>query len=622
MTVERIERLPGIADRAEILRELFPEAHAEGQLDASVLRSLLGSDAGSPESGAAIEHYGLNWPGKRDARKLASKAPSATLRPLTGQGVNENSTQNALIIGDNLEVLRLLQKSYAGAVRAIYIDPPYNTGSDLIYKDDFRDPVAVYLEATNQADFSGVLTSNPKSGGRFHTRWLNMIYPRLVLGRNLLTEDGAMWISVDDIEVANLRLVCDELFGSENHVATFIWEKRTTRENRKVFSVNHDYIVCYALNKDKFQAARNMLPMTSEVLGRYENEDNDPRGPWQSVSLNAQAGHATKGQFYTVVTPGGRKLDPPPGRCWSVTEDKMKALIADNRVWFGEKGNNVPRRKVFLEEAREGLTPHTLWTSEEVGTNDSAKKALIKLFDGVETFDTPKPVELVQRILQIGTRPRGEERDEIVLDFFAGSGTTGEAVMRLNQQDGGSRRFILVQLPEKIDNAVYPTIAEITMARLRKVSAALAASSAQTEMGGAKPDLGFRVLEEHKSSVQRWLPYEGGDGATLSLLYRTHDGLVSGWSVENLLIEVMLIEGYPLDARRTQSPDFLDNVVYVVEHPRVSVRLLVCLDGEISDGTVDKLAEFEKDTFVCCESALNDPLKLRIADAVHRVRTL
>jgi len=618
MTIERMVRRDCHEDRAELLRELFPEAFTDGQLDVGVLRGLVGGD----EAGGDNEHYEITWPGKRAARRLGARAPTSTLCQLPGQGVDESATKNMLIVGDNLEVLRLLQKSYAGRVRAIYIDPPYNTGSDLLYKDDFRDPAAVYLEASDQADFSGVLTSNPRSGGRFHTRWLTMIYPRLALARNLLTEDGAIWISIDDNEIASLQLVCDEIFGDENHVATFLWEKRTTRENRKVFSVNHDYVLCYALSKDKFQAARNMLPMTSEVLDRYENPDNDPRGVWQSVSLNAQAGHATKSQFYTITTPGGRKLNPPPGRCWSLTEDRMKALIADNRVWFGARGDNVPRRKVFLDEAREGLTPHTLWTADEVGTNDSAKKTLIKLFDGVETFDTPKPVELVQRILQIGTRPRGEDDDEIVLDFFAGSGTTGEAVMRLNQADGGSRRFILVQLPERTDNPAYPTIAEMTKARLRRAAAALAGPSAQTETTGARPDLGFRVLEEARSNVQRWLPYDGGDVAKLPLLFRSHDGLVAGWTVENLLLEVMLLEGYPLDASRAQCPDFLDNVVYVVEHPRIPARLLVCLDGEIGEGTVDKLAEFEKDIFVCCESALNDALKLRIADALHRVKTL
>src|SRR6185437_6455399 len=347
------------------------------------------------------------------------------------ESVDWDKTQNLMIEGDNLEVLKLLQKSYNGKVKLIYIDPPYNTGNDFVYSDDFQDNIKNYLEITGQVGEAGrKLSSNAESSGRFHTDWLNMMYPRLRLARNLLCEDGALFVSVDDGEVNNLRSVIDEIFGPENFIALFVWEKRTTRENRRVFSFNHEYVLCVAKSKTQFEQVRNLLPTTEEVRNRYANPDNDPRGPWQSVSLNAQAGHATKDQFYSFTTPGGRVLDPPPGRCWAVTKPKLEQLVADNRVWFGETGNNVPRRKLFLSEAADGLTPHTLWTAAEVGTNDSAKKDLIELFGGVEVFDTPKPTALIRRIIEITT-----SKSDLVLDFFAGAGPTGEAVFDTNQID-------------------------------------------------------------------------------------------------------------------------------------------------------------------------------------------
>ncbi len=292
MTIEKLKPTFSLQqDLLEQLKQLIPEVIADSKINWETLKEVLGEHL--EEEG--VEHFGLNWPGKRQARRLASMPGKGTLVPVPGEGIDEETTSNIFIEGDNLEVLKILQKSYAGRVKLIYIDPPYNTGNDFIYKDDYREFLEDYLKKTSQMDNEGnMLTSNPKSSGRFHSNWLNMMYPRLLLSRSLLREDGALWISIDDGEFQHLKLVCNELFGEENFIATFVWEKRTTRENRRVFSFNHDYILCYAKDKDAFQTSRNLLPLTEEALERYSNPDNDPRGEWQSVSLNAQAGHATR----------------------------------------------------------------------------------------------------------------------------------------------------------------------------------------------------------------------------------------------------------------------------------------------------------------------------------------
>jgi len=391
-----------VAENVWRLKEMFPGLLTEGPDGVAVNVDVLKQLVGDRTVTDADEKYGLTWHGKRRARQLALTPSAGTLRPCPEESVDWDTTQNLMIEGDNLEVLKILQKSYAGKIKLIYIDPPYNTGKDFVYPDDFQDSIKNYLEVTGQIEHGAKISSNTETSGRFHTNWVNMILPRLKLARHLLNEDGAVFISIDDGEIANLRKVCDELFGEENFVATFIWQKRTTRENRSVFSFDHDYILCFARNKLAFQASRKLLPLTDEVLQRYSNPDDDPRGAWQSVSLNAQAGPGRRReQFYSVTTPGGRVVDPPAGRCWIVTEARMAELIADNRVWFGEDGNNVPRQKVFLAESRDGLTPHTLWAADEVGTTDSAKRHLTRLFGGVSVFDTPKPVDLLRRIVQI-----------------------------------------------------------------------------------------------------------------------------------------------------------------------------------------------------------------------------
>lgn len=575
-----------LASNLEQLKALFPELATEGGLDFDVLKQLLGGAVDDRE-----EKYGLNWYGKRRARQIALAPSTGTLRPCPGDSVAWDTTQNLMIEGDNLEVLKLLQKSYSGKVKLIYIDPPYNTGKDFVYPDKYDDNLATYLRYTGQVNEAGFkISSNTDASGRFHTNWLNMMYPRIKLARNLLAADGSMWISIDDTELPGLRALCSEIFGEENFVASFIWQKRTTRENRKVFSVDHDYVVCYARDKSMFQTARNMLPLTAEVLDRYDNPDNDPRGDWQSVSLNAQAGHATKAQFYKVTTPSGRVVEPPPGRCWVVTSEKMHELIADGCVWFGADGSNVPRLKSFRSEAKDGLTPHTFWAADEVGTNDSAKKALIKLFEGVGVFDTPKPIELLQRIVQIATQ---EHQHELVVDFFAGSGTMGHAVVAQNAADGGDRRFVLVQLPEALDpddkdqkaasdfcdKLGRPrNLAELTKERLRRAIKKL--GDENTLVAG---DLGFRVFRLDASNIREWDPDR--ENLPRSLLESVNHLKTDRTELDilyELLLKLSLDLCVPLEKTKISGKD-----VYSIG----GGVLLACLAEKIARDHVEPLAE-------------------------------
>lgn len=664
MTIERIERQAFEEESRRELRSLFPEVFADGQVNLTRLRELLEEgEAGVVEAGN--EHYGLNWPGKQAARRQAAKSPTGTLRAGSGEGFAEATTHNLLIVGDNLEVLRLMQKSYAGQIKLIYIDPPYNTGRDQIYKDDFADPVAAYLEATGQSDFAGLLTSNPRSGGRFHSRWLSMMLPRLLLARSLLTEDGLIAVSIDDHEAPGLRLLLDEVFGEENFVAQIVWNTEGHTDNQYDIKVTHEYIVLYARAADTVDLGYVVDPNTRAESnlwkGFAENSitKNGPGNPASEVCLPVGfpcvvskldlPPTTVPEQFFRAVQDNkrviSRELTKRFGAEYPIRLDRMRvrdgALVAPCRVFSGWANRNK-----LVEFINGGCTPliepggatmtfrlsqHgviyyrkdrpaarnivSVWRN--LGTTERMRSELERI--GIK-FQYPKPEDLVKHLIRVA----GVGDREIVLDFFAGSGTTAEAVLKANKEDGCNRRFILVQLPEQARADETETIANITKARLHAAAKSLteAPSVPLPFEPGATQDVGFRVLYEGKSNVHRWTAYEAGDVGTLPGLFRSHDGLVPGWTAENLLIEVMLLEGYPLDAARTQSPDFLENVVYVVEHANIPSRLLVCLESEIAEGTVEKLGEFKKDTFVCCDAALTDTIKTRIADALHRVKTL
>ena len=489
------------------LRTLFPELVTEGPDGVAVILDVLKQLVGDQTVTDAEEKYGLNWHGKRRARQLALTPSTGTLRPCPEDSVDWDTTQNLMIEGDNLEVLKLLQKSYAGKVKLIYIDPPYNTGKDFVYPDNFQDNIKNYLELTGQTGEGGKkLSSNTEASGRFHTDWLNMMYPRLKLAKALLAEDGVMFVSIDDNEVANLRTAFAEIFGEENFLAMVIWQKvYAPKSSAKHFSEDHDYVLVYARNADAWRPV--LLARTAEQNAVYKNPDNDPRGQWRPNNLAAR-NYYSKGT-YSVRCPGGRVVaGPPSGSYWRVSEEKFWALDKDNRIWWGEDGNNIPAPKIFLAEVKEGRVPQTLWFYKDVGHNQESKRELLELLpmeSSDSVFETPKPTRLIRRILDLST---ANDENDVVLDFFAGSGTTGHAVFAQNAADGGNRRFVCVQLPTALeapaalrDGAVLKTIAEMTKERLRR-----AGKKIREENPFFAGDLGFRVFKLANSNIRAWEP--------------------------------------------------------------------------------------------------------------------
>lgn len=584
-----------IGDNLEALKGLFPDAFTEGKVDFEVLKQLLGGGLAEGD-----EKYGLNWHGKRAARQLALTPSTGTLRPCLEESVGWDTTQNLMIEGDNLEVLKLLQKSYAGKVKMIFIDPPYNTGNDFIYPDDFGSGIGTYLDLTGQQEPGGAkVSSNPESSGRFHTRWLNMMYPRLRLAAGLLSSSGSLFVTIDDHEVANLREVLDEIFGYENFVATIAWQKVFAKKNKALISGSHDHILVYAKNIESWR--RNLLPRGEAQLAAFKNPDNDPRGPWQSVSYSVQSedSERRKDYRYEIELPSGRLVSPPAGRHWNGLPDRFAELRSDGRIWFGSDGDNPPRQKTFLSEVQDGIVPDTWWTQDDVGNNQEAKKEIISLFGESEPFSTPKPVRLIRRMLQIATGPDGED---IVLDFFAGSGTTGHAVMQANSEDGGDRRFILVQYPEPTGRADFPTIADITSARLQK-------AIESGGVGAAMPSHGFRVFKLDSSNIEAWEPDRDDLGESLTDAidhlkeHRTEDDILS-----ELLLKLGLELTVPIETR-----EIADRSVYSVGAGTLLVCLAESVDQEdieaIGRGIVDWHAELDPagdSTVVFRDSAFAD----------------
>lgn len=483
----------------KVLKEYFPQCfNADGEFDIEAFKAAL------PEGTTLTdETSGFNWLGKNYARMLTNMDTTTLIRPDEEHNAKHENrdSKNIYISGDNLDALQHLVKSYGGKVKVIYIDPPYNTGSDgFVYNDRFNftaDELAKRLDVSRER--AERILSMTRRRSASHAAWLTFMLPRLSFARNLLTDDGVIFISIDDNEQANLKKLCDEVFGEECFVAQFIWEKRKTRENRSSISIRHDYVLCYVKDIELLEDSLGLEIMTKAALSRYKNPDNDPKGPWTSVPAIAQAGHGTKSQFYTFVAPNGKSYNLPSGSCWRMTLEKMNEAVAQNKIWFGSDGNGVPRIKKYLSEGKQGLTPESIISSEKGGTNDSAKREIVELFNGKAVFETPKPVELIRHILSMTL---GE--NVTVLDFFGGSSTTAHAVMQKNAEDGDNRKFILVQLPEECRpdseaaKAGYKTIDEVGMERIKR--AAKKIKEANPLFAG---DLGFKhfVLEEPKESA-------------------------------------------------------------------------------------------------------------------------
>ena len=452
-----------------------------------MLRQLLGDNAVED----APEAYEFNWVGKQAARAEVLKPIKKTLRPVKEDSVDWDNTQNLYIEGDNLEVLKLLQKSYLGKVKMIYIDPPYNTGNDFVYHDDFAMSADEYAEASGSVDELGnKYIKNMDSNGRFHSDWCSMIYSRLMVARTLLAEDGVIFISIDEHEEENLKKISNEIFGCSNFVGTIIWERAFAPKNdAKYLSDSHDYVLVFAKTIDKFQIG--LLPRSEEANARYKNPDNDPRGPWTADNMTVKTYSAN--YDYEIVTPNGSVMSPPNGRCWFTSKERMDKLIQENRVWFWETGGNMPRLKRFLSDVQQGMTATTIWKYTEVGHNQEGRQELKKLFDNKGYFDGPKPLRLISRILTIANL----SANSIILDFFSGSATTAHAVMQLNAEDGGNRQYIMVQIPEETPEdsearkAGYNTIPEIAKERIRRAGKKIKEESPLTT---ADLDTGFRVF--------------------------------------------------------------------------------------------------------------------------------
>ncbi len=574
-----------VAGNIEQLKAWFPELITEGASGAVVNVDVLKALVGDQITTDSEEKYGLNWHGKRQARQLALTPSTGTLRPCPAEGIDWDTTQNLMIEGDNLEVLKLLQKSYAGKVKLIYIDPPYNTGKDFVYPDNYQDSIKNYLELTGQVESGRKISSNTETSGRFHTDWLNMMYPRLKLARNLLRDDGFIFVSIDDNEVTNLRAVLDDIFGPENFVANVIWQKKySTKADSKDFSESHDFLICY---RKSDEAQIRGLARSDAQEATYKNPDNDPRGSWASDNLLRT--EVREYAIFAVTAPNGQEHWPPEGSSWRFNKERMAELIADNRIWFGEAGNSKPRLKRFRSEVRDAIPPQTIWTFEQVGHTDEGTKQLAELFGSTRSpFPNPKPTRLLQRVVQVGSKD-----DDIVVDFFAGSGTTGQAVWEQNVADGASRRFIAVQLPEPLSeenkedqSAIHfcdqlgtpRTIAELTKERLRRAAAKVKADNSL--FAG---DTGFRVFKLDHSNIRAWNPNPADLERTL---FSHQDHLVEGRSEVDVLYELSLKLGLdlcvPIEQRSVHG-----RTLYAVG----GGVLLACLSTAITAGDVESLAQ-------------------------------
>ncbi len=604
-----------LGERLARLRELFPEAWSEDHLDTEKLAQLIGQSP-APKT----ERYGLSWAGKAEAHRVVQSLSTGTLRPAPDESVNFDTTGNLIIEGDNLEVLKLLQKSYVRRVKMIYIDPPYNTGNEFIYPDNFREGLQTYLEYSGQVKSGVRQSTNAETNGRYHSNWLNMMYPRLFLARNLLKDDGVIFVSIDDHEVHNLRLMMNEIFGEENFIAQIIWQKRTSPDARLLLGAAHDYIVAFSRDVNSEEKLR-LLPIDTTRRAEFKNPDNDPRGDWASVDLTGQMGHATPSQYYTITTPSGLKYEPPQGRCWALAKASFEKLLEDKRIWFGKENSGRPRLKKFLSETT-GVTAWTWWTNSEVGHNQEATKELNDLMLNSGTFDTPKPTRLIKRILQLST-----SSDDIILDFFAGSGTTAQAVLELNAEDSGNRRFILVQLPEPTSNIEYSNIAEITKERVRRVISKMnAADNGTLPIGdGAAQDRGFKVFKLDSSNFKVWdghtTPTDAAALAAQLQLYAEHR--IPDRSAQDVLFELLLKSGRSL-AASVEERNINNQTVYVVE----GGELLIYLEEPIQEATLEAMISLAPQQVICLDAAFegNDPLKnnivLQMKDAGISFRTV
>ena len=599
------------------LAAMFPNAVTEainenGEVVRAIDKDVLLQEIACTVVDGNEERYQFTWPDKKKSVLLANAPINKTLRPVrdnetvpTGAdsegkpycstgSMNFDTTENLYIEGDNLEVLKLLQETYLGKIKMIYIDPPYNTGSDFVYEDDFVQSADEYLANSGQYDKDGNrLAPNPESNGRFHTDWLNMIYPRLKMAKDLLTDDGVIFISIDDNEQENLKKCCDEVFGGQNFVAQLVWERAFSPKNDARFVSNsHDYVLMYA--KDITQFVIGRLPRTAEANARYSNPDNDPRGVWMSSDISVKTYNAECD--YPITTPSGRVIEPPAGRCWSLSKKAVLERLQDNKIWFGPDGNGVPRIKRFLTDLKhEGMAPTSIMFFRDVGHSQEGAQEVSKLLDG-GFFSGPKPQRLMQRLLTLANL----KSDSVVLDFFSGSASTAHAVMSKNAEDGGHRKFIMVQLPEKTGEkseaykAGYKTICEIGKERIRRAGKKIKEDSPLTTQD---LDTGFRVLKCDTSNMKE--VYYNPAEYEASLFSRLEDNIKEDRTPEDLLFQVMLDLGVLLSGK-IEETTIAGKKVFNVEDN----YLIACFDSDVTEETITAIAKQKPYYFVMRDSSM------------------
>ena len=591
-----------VGDNVRKLAQLFPSAVKDGEVDFEALKEELGSFT---EVGA--EKYELTWAGKSDAKRIAREdIIGKTLKYIPEDSKDADTTENLYIEGDNLEVLKLLRQNYYGVIKMIYIDPPYNTGNDFVYNDSFEMSKAEADIAEGNVDELGErYTINKDTQNRYHANWINMIYPRLKIARDLLSDDGVIFISIDDSEVSNLRKICDEVFGCDNFVANLIWQKKFSRSNDATyFSTMHDHILCYCKNTDDTGWKIGLLPRGDEIPSGYSNPDNDPRGLWTSVILSAKSGSASL--LYEIETPSGRKVLPPSGRFWSCSKETFEKWRNEGRIWFGKDGNGTPRKKTFLSEVQDGLRPNTILFQEEVGNNQEAKQETKALFDGVGVFDGPKPVRLLETLIKIANA----KDDDIILDFFSGSATTAHAVMSMNSKSGDKRKFILVQLQEFCNDESeaykvgYKNICEVGKERIRR-----AGDKIKSENPDADIDIGFKVFRVADTNI-KWNSLMDMGQLDLSQIESTPDliDFMPNTKDIDVVYELMLRQR---DVALSESVELLSDIgsrTYLY-----ASSFLVCLETEVTESLVEKIADIDPlpIKFIFRDSAFKDDIALK-----------
>lgn len=601
---------PVITDRLAQLQALFPEAFSEDALDVDALRAALGEQVAS-----GPERYGFSFAGKREARQALQTPAQGTLHPAPGEGVHEDTTRHAFIEGDNLEVLKLLYRSYAGAIKLIYIDPPYNTGNDFVYPDNFAEPLQHYLKLTGQADKDGKLLTSAtdrNGGGHRHSNWMRMMYPRLFMARQLLRDDGVIFISIDDNEVHNLRLLMNEIFGEENFVGSIIWKRRQNVDSRAKsgLSSDHEYLIVYGKNEARLRGQE-------KDFTKYSNPDNDPLGAWMSADLT---GLATKDQrpnlHYPLIDPETSITYEPPENGWRYGKPTMTWLIEHKRIIWPSASTGRPRLRKYLDELTNSFT------GLSSVFNTQGTRELKDLFDGKDVLDFPKPVALMKLVVQQGT---AVEEGDIVLDFFAGSATTAQAVLELNREDGGNRRFIMVQLPEPTGNKQFPTITEIGKERIQRVIKRMQAANDGTLLPATTDDLGFKVFKLVQGQRRVWRGVRDTAQYAKQMELAT-DPLPDTWQPVDLLWEIALDEGYTLNARMEPIADTTAQHLYRVTDPDKQQQFVVCLDDVVPHGILNAQVMGDAMLFICRDAALTDTtasnLKLQSRDLGYRLKTI